>query len=831
MPAAALLCFALRCLVRIAAVVALVQHAGLLPAAEAQANLTTGAALTPPEYITSPSGDFRFGFRALDSDPTKFLLATWFRFGDSPPQPQSVVWFAKQSSTGSTVVATPQSVLSITAADGLVLISDGGTQVMWRAPTPNMVPGSVLALLDSGNLLLLDDSGKVLWESFSYPTDTLLPSQSLAPNSPTDGKLFSKRADAEFTTGRFSLAVQNDGNVVLYLDLLSGNNADNAYWASQSNSPNVSNTTVTFDDQGRLNYTLRDGTVHSLISPVVRSTVGDGEHLFQFARMDPDGIVRAYARPKNGGGNVSWIVSGAFPSDGCSKRTSKLQGMCGPGSYCVETTDRLNCVCPSMYSYTDAQHQDNGCTPEFEPQSCDGGGNRGSSEEFTLVELPNTTWETSIYYNKFLSVTEEQCRGYCLNDCFCAAALFIDGSDCAEVAALTNGRQGNSVTTKALIKVRTRDPWAKRRKSAMTYKAITVCLASLLVITVGGLLAWRYYHARNRNRARKQLLSSSSVRAFSWKELYQATNGFEKLLGKGSFGEVYMGTMTSPRPHLIAVKKLIDANEYSEQEFTNEVQSIGQIHHRYLVRMIGYCKQGKHRMLVFEFMPGGSLRSFLFNPEKKPPWRWRAEAALAIARGLEYLHDGCSTPVIHCDIKPDNILLDGHGIPRITDFGISKLLGSHQVHATVTHVRGTRGYIAPEWLRGDARVDTKADVYSFGVVLLEMICCRRCQEQVVPNSDLPAEGAGAGDETVTLFGWAAQLVQNRRTELMLLRHDEADAVEDMERVERFARVALWCIEPNPALRPTMRQVVHVLETSHVRVELPPDPPGCYVESS
>lgn len=288
MPAAALLCFALRRLVPfLAAVLALVQHAGLLPAAEAQANLTAGATLTPPGYITSPSGDFRFGFRALDPDPTKFLLATWFRFGDgsgdSPPQPQSVVWFAKQSSTGSTPVATPQSVLSITA-DGLVL-SDGGTQVLWRVPTPNMVPGTVLTLLDSGNLLFLDDSGKVLWESFSYPTDTLLPSQSLAPSTPTDGKLFSKRADAEFTTGRFSLAVQNDGNVVLYLDLLTGNNADHAYWASQSNSPNVSNTTVTFDDQGRLNYTLHDGTVHSLISPVVRSTVGDGEH-FQFARMD-----------------------------------------------------------------------------------------------------------------------------------------------------------------------------------------------------------------------------------------------------------------------------------------------------------------------------------------------------------------------------------------------------------------------------------------------------------------------------------------------------------------------------------------------------------------
>ncbi|CAN6201095.1 unnamed protein product [Urochloa humidicola] len=345
--------------------------------------------MTPPDYITSPSDDFAFGFRALDSDPTNFLLATWFLLGDGlSPQPQSVAWFAKQSSTGATPVATPQSVLSVTA-DGLVL-SDGASQVLWRAPTPNNMPGSVLALRDSGNLQLLsgDQQVQVMWESFSYPTDTLLPGQSLAPDSPTDGKLFSKRADAEFTTGRFSLAVQADGNVVLYVDLLAGNSADNAYWASQSNSPNASNTTVTFDDQGHLNYTLRDGSVHSLISsPAARSA---GEPRFHLARMDPDGIVRAYARPKNGGGNVPWAVSGAFPSDGCGNRTSKLQGMCGPGSYCVETTDRLRCECPDMYGYAETRHQDSGCTPAFEPQSCGGGG------EFTLVELPNTTWETSI---------------------------------------------------------------------------------------------------------------------------------------------------------------------------------------------------------------------------------------------------------------------------------------------------------------------------------------------------------------------------------------------------------------------------------------------------
>ncbi|CAO2176856.1 unnamed protein product [Urochloa humidicola] len=801
----------------------LVQKARSLlpPAAVARTNLTAGDTMTPPGYITSPSGGFAFGFRAHDADPDKFILATWFLLGGDglrAPPPVSVVWFAKEySSMGATPNATARSILSI-PADGQLTLTDGSRE-LWRATTASTQRGSVLVLRDSGNAQFLSDgNGGVLWESFGYPTDTLLPGQSIK------GFLFSKRADSEFATGRFSLAAQNDGNVVLYADLFTGDILQNAYWATGTNGPN-GNTTINFDDRGRLSYTLYDGTVHSLISPPSTSAggiAGSSDYL-QFARMDPDGIVRTYAHPRNGVENTSsWAVTGTLPSEGgCELKTARMQGMCGPGSYCVETKERLRCLCPTGYAYVDAQHQDSGCTPAFEPQSCGGGDDDTTASgggEFSLVEMPNTTWEISIYYKKFPAVTEQQCRDHCLADCFCAAALMIGGSDCAEVGALAYGRQGSGVATTALIKVRNNQGnTTSHMSSARTRKTkprphmiITICLASLLAITVSGLVAQHYYRARNRVISQQQPLSSS-VRAFSWKELYEATDGFKELLGKGSFGEVYKGTLRSPQPHHIAVKKLIDSNEYSEQEFANEVQSIGQIHHRNLVRMIGYCKEGKHRMLVFEFMPGGSLRGYLFNPDKRPQWRWRAEAALTIARvvGLEYLHDGCSAPIIHCDIKPDNILLDVRGVPRITDFGISKLLGNQQVHTTVTHVRGTRGYIAPEWFRGDARVDTKADVYSFGVVLLEMICCRRCQEPVVvaPSS----QGGSGDDETVTLFGWAAQLVGTRRAEVMLHGDTGVDTVEDVERVDRFARVALWCIETNPLLRPTMHQVVQMLE--------------------
>ncbi|KAI4973913.1 hypothetical protein ZWY2020_041694 [Hordeum vulgare] len=542
----ALLRFRYRLLrIRLATLVAML----VVPVAMAQTNnnLTAGDALMPPQYITSPSGGFAFGFRAVDSDPTNFLLATWFRFADdgssSQPQPRSVVWFLKETTMGSALVAPATSVLNITA-DGRLMLTDTGGEELWTARTRSLQRGSVLALSDSGNVRFLGDGDIVLWESFREPSDTLLPGQPLSANySSFGGFLVSKRADAEFTTGRFSLAAQPDGNVVLYIDLFTADyRSANAYLSTNTVGPN-GNTTVALDDRGFLNYRLQNGSVHTLISPEDGSNVGD---YLRYARMDPDGIVRTYTRPRNGGGRgTPWTVSGALPGDGgCNRATSTRQLLCGQGSYCVETKERLRCMCPTGYTYIDAQHTDSGCTPAFDPPSCSG--EKSGSDEFSLVEMPSTTWENSAYYyNKYPSVTEEQCRNYCLSHCYCAAALMMGGSDCVEVGALTSGRQADDVATKALIKVRVGNTSHTQEDGpAATYKIVTiVCMLCLLLIAIGGLVAQRYYLLRNSD-SRRPLYSG--VRVFSWKELHQATNGFKILLGKGSFGEVYKGTLRSP---------------------------------------------------------------------------------------------------------------------------------------------------------------------------------------------------------------------------------------------------------------------------------------------
>ncbi|KAG0541149.1 LOW QUALITY PROTEIN: hypothetical protein BDA96_03G471500 [Sorghum bicolor] len=205
-----------------------------------------------------------------------------------------------------------------------------------------------------------------------------------------------------------------------------------------------------------------------------------------------------------------------------------------------------------------------------------------------------------------------------------------------------------------------------------------------------------------------------------------AEDSFREPLGRGA---VFRGTL----PHnggekAIAVKRLEKMVEDGEVEFQREVRAIGRTSHRNLVRLLGFCHEGAHRLLVYEYMSNGSLAERLFkNSSGGPPaWEERMGIALDVARGLHYLHDELDSRVIHCDVKPQNILMDASGTAKIADFGLAKLLLPDQTR-TFTGVRGTRGYLAPEWYRGTGPVTVKAR-RTYGVVLLEIVTCRRSME-------------------------------------------------------------------------------------------------------
>ncbi|KAL0438001.1 UNVERIFIED_CONTAM: G-type lectin S-receptor-like serine/threonine-protein kinase [Sesamum latifolium] len=213
---------------------------------------------------------------------------------------------------------------------------------------------------------------------------------------------------------------------------------------------------------------------------------------------------------------------------------------------------------------------------------------------------------------------------------------------------------------------------------------------------------------------------------FSYKELLKATKGFKEKLGAGGFGAVYRGVLAN---RTVAAVKQLEGIEQGEKQFRMEVATISSTHHLNLVRLIGFCSEGRHRLLVYEFMKNGSLDNFLFTSAEQSGkhlnWEHRYNIALGTARGITYLHEECRDCIVHCDIKPENILLDENYHAKVSDFGLAKLVNpkDHR-YRTLTSVRGTRGYLAPEWL-ANLPITSKSDVYSYGMVLLEIVSGRR----------------------------------------------------------------------------------------------------------
>ncbi|KAI3972932.1 hypothetical protein MKX01_019590 [Papaver californicum] len=243
-----------------------------------------------------------------------------------------------------------------------------------------------------------------------------------------------------------------------------------------------------------------------------------------------------------------------------------------------------------------------------------------------------------------------------------------------------------------------------------------------------------------------------------------------------------------------------------------EVATISSTHHLNLVRLVGFCSEGRHRLLVYEFMKNGSLDSFLFavdgNSGKLLNWESRFNIALGTAKGLTYLHEECRDCIVHCDIKPENILLDDNYNAKVSDFGLSKLINPKDHRRTLTSVRGTRGYLAPEWV-ANLPITSKSDVYSYGMVLLEIVSGRR-------NFDV-SEETGWTKFSIWAYeefekGNIFSIVDKRLSENEL----------DMDQVLRAFQVSFWCIQEQPSQRPKMGKLVLMLE-GIIEIERPPIP--------
>ncbi|PHT65488.1 hypothetical protein T459_29913 [Capsicum annuum] len=759
-------------------------HAVVVLAQQRHFNITLGSSLTPITNSSwfSPSRRFAFGF---------YEQTNGYAVGISiVGMPKKIaVWTANRNSP----VVQSNAVLLLTS-DGRLIVQVGSQEI--SVINPSLAIGSA-SMLDTGNFVLYNSDHNIIWQSFDNPTNTLLPGQHISAGQ----ELFSSTSEADDSHGIFRLKMQEDGNLVQY-PVNTPDTAPYAYYSTGTDGKG-NNVTLNLDD---------DGLLYLLNSTMSLKNLSDGGYprgkaIIYMMKIDVDGILRVYSH------SLNQQNSSARWSSTYDKCTPK--GLCGLNGFCVNLDDQVQCSCLPGFDSVMPGNWSAGCERNFTAETCQLKEN--TSKYYTMRTADNTIWEDSTYV-VLVKTTIEDCEQACLQDCNCEAALFKDTECKKQRLPLRFGRRDMTNSNIALVKVginvlpeegalpnHIEETKGKKIRIDILIVGITLAVFGLLVLGISGFLIHRT-HVWNYRKIQEcrsvQLCEDVAPRAFSYAELDHATSGFKEGLGRGAFGTVFKGILAEDQK-VIAVKRLDKELVEGETEFQTEIKIIGRTHHRNLVRLLGYCLDESRRLLVYEYMSNGSLADTLFTPEKQPTWEERCGIARDIARGLLYLHDECDTQIIHCDIKPQNILMDDQFCAKISDFGMSKLLKKDQTR-TYTGVRGTRGYVAPEWHR-KLPVTVKADVYSFGVVLLELICRRKCVDLSLNEN-----------ESILEY-WVYNCYDAGDLD-KLVKDEEVEG----RQLERMVKISIWCIQDEPSLRPSMKKVLLMLEGT-VEIPVPPSP--------
>ncbi|CAD6250736.1 unnamed protein product [Miscanthus lutarioriparius] len=285
---------------------------------------------------------------------------------------------------------------------------------------------------------------------------------------------------------------------------------------------------------------------------------------------------------------------------------------------------------------------------------------------------------------------------------------------------------------------------------------------------------------------------------YTLKELETATGMFAdgNVIGEGGYGIVYRGVLENGTQ--VAVKNLLNNRGQAEKEFKVEVEAIGRVRHKNLVRLLGYCAEGNQRMLVYEYVDNGDLEQWLHGdvgPVSPLTWDDRMKIILGTAKGLMYLHEGLEPKVVHRDVKSSNILLDKHWNAKLSDFGLAKLLGSERSYVT-TRVMGTFGYVAPEYA-GTGMLNETSDIYSFGILIMEIISGRVPVDYNRP----PGE--------VNLVDWLKTIVGTRNSDGVV--DPKLPKKPSSRALKKALLVALRCVDPDALKRPRIGHVIHMLE--------------------
>ncbi|KAG7023869.1 G-type lectin S-receptor-like serine/threonine-protein kinase RLK1, partial [Cucurbita argyrosperma subsp. argyrosperma] len=484
----------------------------------------------------SPSDDFAFGFRNVDNNNDDlFLLAIWFY---KVPE-NNIVWFAKEKDNNP-VFAPRGSKVELTATSGLVLRNGNGGEIWKSEPiTASVAFGS---MKDTGNFVLVDSINGSIWESFSYPTDTLLPTQKLE----VDGVLSSRKSQGNFSLGKFQFRLLRDGNAVLNtINLRSGFPYDAYYISNTHDSASSQNSgrQVIFDEQGFLYVLKRNGEQSNITQPSVGNPV---EAYYYKTTMNFDGVLSVSSYPKgiDGDANGSWKDLFRIPDNICLSNENPIErlgsGICGFNSICtLKSNGRPSCNCAQGYSLVDPNDELGNCKP-YITQSCDEElevAENFNQNLYEMVDLPNTNWP--MYdYERFSTLNEQVCKSSCLEDCFCVLAVF-GGSDCwKKRLPLSNGRQ-DAKKNVSLESFPDADRTVKKQRTLIIVMSALFGSSVFIIFILLGFKCLGLFVLKKEKLAEtctKNVFSECNLIQFTFMDIYKATNGFKEEIGRGSCG-------------------------------------------------------------------------------------------------------------------------------------------------------------------------------------------------------------------------------------------------------------------------------------------------------
>jgi len=692
---------------------------------------------------------------------------------------------------------------------GITIVDEDGN-TKWSTPSVKS-QADRLVLTEMGNLVLQDKANGSLWESFQSPTDTIVIGQRL----PVGASLSSAASNSNLSTGDFKLTISSSDAVLQWYG--------QTYWKLSSD------TKVYKNSNGMVEYMAVNNSGFYLF--------GDGGTAFQLGL--PLAKFRIAMLGTSGQFTInSFSDSGLTqefvgPGDGCQTPLA-----CGRAGLCTEGTDSSTPVCS--------------CPPNFRVGSGTFGGCVLSNGSYSLP-LPCTNPSVVSFFNigyvEYFSTFYSDpvmregnlsaCQNFCSNNCSCLGILYKNTSgSCYTIENELGSIQSSNGNEKDMLgfvktnvfesRISNNDDGGNKQSSQNGGfpVAVAVLLPIIGFVTLMAIifLVWRRWILKSKIKELKLGKNSSSSRdqdafyipglpaRFDYEELEEATENFKTLIGSGGFGTVYKGVL--PDKSAVAVKKIVNIGIQGKKDFCTEIAVIGNIHHVNLVKLKGFCAQGRHRLLVYEYMNRGSLDRNLFGGGPVLEWQERFDVALGTARGLAYLHSGCEQKIIHCDIKPENILLHDQFQAKISDFGLSKLLSPEQ-SGLFTTMRGTRGYLAPEWLTNSA-ITEKTDVYSFGMVVLELVsgrknCYFRSRSHSMDESNSGGGHSSTSSTTGLVYFPLFALEMHEQKSYLELADPRLEGRVTYEEVEKLIRIALCCVHEEPVLRPNMVTVVGMLE--------------------